>query len=167
MRLPVIIIIGVSVLIIIAGCSDASKDTEVSGNPGVVRTVRTEPSVNSSPASYISDVVTYAEGHEAFVCYFVLKDSCGRETANSGTFTIRVTDRTSIYFEVRNVSTSSFRLTTVGQGAFERECLLCYVGRITYSEFTRPPSGSTGTVSIEFYPNKGQELYGEDTLYFD
>ncbi|MFC2105471.1 hypothetical protein ACFLS0_01820 [Candidatus Bipolaricaulota bacterium] len=166
MRLQIVITIGVGVLIILAGCSDASKDTEVSGNPGVVRT---EPSVNSSPASYISDVVTYAEGHEAFVCYFVLKDSYGRETANSGAFTIKVSDHSVIYSRTLSVTKSSFRLTTVGQGPYERECLLYYVGRITYSEFTRLPSSSrsSGTVSIKFYPEGGEMLYGEDTLYFD
>ena len=122
---------------------------------------------NRSPASYVSDVVTYGEGLEAFVCYFVLKDSSGRETANNGTVTLKVEDKDGVIYSLTWPATKEhFRMATVGQGAFERKRLIYSAGRITYSEFTRDPIGFSGTVSIEFRI-EDQTLRGEDTLFFD
>ena len=160
MKTQISLIVGIAFLIMLSGCSDTTATKDVSKNADV--------SKNTSPASYISDVVTYSEGYEAFVCYFVLKDASGRETANSGTFTIKVEDDSrAVYSRTLSATEDSFQVATVGQGTFERERLLCYVGRITYSEFTRKPSGFSGTVSIEFKLKNGQRLYGEDTLLFD
>ena len=124
-------------------------------------------SINTSPPSYISDLVTYGEGHEAFACYFVLKDSSGAETASDGRYTLRVEDDSGVIFtQTRTISAEWFQKATVGQGAFERERLLYYIGRITYSEFRRDPEGYIGTVSVEFVVD-GKTLRGEDTLFFD
>ena len=123
--------------------------------------------LNTNPASYVSDLVTYGEGHEAFVCYFVLKDASGTETACDGRYTLKVEDdRGVIFTQTRTISSASFQRATVGQGAFERTRLLYYIGRIQYSAFRRDPEGFSGTVSIKFETG-GRTLYGEEMLLFD
>ena len=142
------VIILLCLLVCLGGCSELSN--------------------NTSTASYISDVVTYSEGHEAFVCYFVLKDASGDETANDGRYTLKVEDNSGVlYTRTRSVKEDGFQRATVGRGAFERKRLLYYVGRITYDDFSREPEGYTGTVSVEFRLGTGRTLYGEDMLLFD
>ena len=123
---------------------------------------------NTSPASYIADVVTYGEGYQAFVCYFVLADRSGAETASTGTARLRVMDGSTTIFSTRyTIAQSDFRTVTVGQGAFERKRLICSLGRIPYSRFSSSPTSFSGTVHLTFTTESGNTLEGRDTLFFD
>ncbi|GEM_PF-2258874 len=131
---------------------------------------------NTTPPEYVADVVAYAEGYQAFVCYFVLADSSGRETASPGRASLKVfeegwswdEDETSeLLFETSFlVSERDFQTATVGQGPFQRKRLLCPLGRIQYSRFRRLPAEMSGTVEIRFKVG-GRELVGKTSIFFD
>jgi len=132
---------------------------------------------NTEPAAYVADVVVYGEGYQAFVCYFVLADSLGRETATDGSVTLQVFQEQwsfdegesseLIYQTTLRAHQEDFQTATVGQGPFKRKRLIYYVGRILYSQFFEFPTSAVGTVKIDFRTNDGRHLLGKATILFD
>ena len=133
----------------------------------------------ATPPDYIKDVVSYQEGTDAIVVYFVLADSNGAETSASGSVRLRIvqeetsylTDKTwttTLYDKTFNVTASDFHKTTVGQGAFARERIICSFGRITYAQFYSYPSGDfpSGKVTVDFTTESGRVLTGSDTILY-
>jgi len=133
----------------------------------------------AAPPDYIKDVVSYQEGTDAIVIYFVLADSNGVETSASGSVHLRIvqeetnylTDRTTtttLYDRTFNVKASDFHKTTVGQGAFARERLICSFGRIAYDQFYTYPSGDfpSGKIIVDFTTESGRVLTGSDTILY-
>ena len=137
--------------------------------------------LNDNPPEYVKDVVAYKEGSEGLMIYFILADASGAMTTSDGkvTLTIYETDiewsfwrsefietEVKLYSASFNVKKQDFRKTKVGIGAFEHEVILCPVGRIEYSSFTKRPSKMTGKVKLEFQRPDGRVLKGEGTIIF-
>lgn len=133
--------------------------------------VRTSTNTKTYPApSYIKDVVSYKEGSDGFVVYFVLADSNGGMTRSAGRaeLTVTVDDSSAVtYTRSASVSVSDFQDTTAGVGAFEHDVVLASFGRITYSALTFPPSPirDTFTIEVKFTTSGGKVLTGSDTIY--
>lgn len=137
--------------------------------------------LNENPPSYIKEVVSYREGIDGMVVYFVLADDNGAETTWDGHVDLRVTEthrrwssvgsgyveeERELYLTGRLVSRRDFARAKVGQGAFERGRIIYSFGRVTYSSFSQRPSGSSaGKVKAEFIAD-GRTLRGEDTILF-
>lgn len=133
---------------------------------------------NVSPPEYVKDVVALKEGTDGITIYFVLADNTGTETAAAGDVRLRIVEERGSYltdkYEVTlyetsfTVKTSDFQKAKIGIGAFERERLIYYYGRISYDEFWRQPweDFATDKVIIEFTTENGSVLKGEDTIFF-
>lgn len=133
---------------------------------------------NASPPEYVKDVVALKEGTDGITVYFVLADNTGAETAASGDVRLKIIEErggyltnkyeVTLYETSSIVKTSDFQKAKIGIGAFERERLICYCGRISYDKFRQQPSEdlATGKVIIEFTTENGSVLKGEDTIFF-
>ncbi|MDI6766586.1 MAG: hypothetical protein QME52_07165 [Bacteroidota bacterium] len=101
--------------------------------------------------------------------YFILADASGAMTTSDGKVILTIYERSywvKLYSRSFNVKKTDFQKTKVGMSAFEREVILCSIGRITYSSFTRWPYKMTGKVDLEFQRPDGQILTGSETVSF-
>lgn len=146
------------------------------GGPKVLGTIST-PSYTAP--SYVKQVTAYKEGSKAFQIYFVLADASGAQTAADGYVTLTISQEhtdfstnrkteTTLYTTSFSVKAWDFQKTTVGQGSFGHELLLCSIGRVPYSNFHYQPTEFSGTVSVQFAPDRGGgTMEGHDTVLFD
>jgi hypothetical protein len=111
--------------------------------------------------------------------YFILADKNGAMTTSDGSVTLSITEtnygpwgstsETTLYITLVEVTKTDFRATKIGLGAFEHDAILCPLGRISYSTFTRRPSSgnlSTGKIRMTFGCPDDRELQGEEAVIF-
>lgn len=64
------------------------------------------------------------------------------------------------------IKKTDFGKHKIGKGAFEHKVILCPIGRIPYSTFTKSPYTSDGTVILEFQTVDGRTLKAREKFYF-
>jgi hypothetical protein len=129
------------------------------------------PVLNSNIPDYIKTVAAYKEGSDGIVVYFILADANGEVTTADGMAWVYFTDESSghrrdIHEVKAKVTKSDFRLTKVGQGAFERDAILYSFGRIKYSDFLVYPKGRFGKVIVEFQVLNHPPIRGEESISY-
>jgi hypothetical protein len=121
---------------------------------------------------YIKQLTAYKEGYQGLYVYFVLADTNGAMMAATGTARLQITegegsDLRVLYDKPYAIEKFQFVTSTVGQGSFAHELLLCSFGRIAYSEFSALPSRYSGSLKLTFTTASGKELIGQESFTFD
>ncbi len=135
--------------------------------------------LNDNPPDYVKDGAAYKEGIEGLMIYFILADASGAMTTSEGKVSLTISEahskwfswsfefiETELYSMSFNVKKTDFRKAKMGIGASEREVILCPIGRIVYSSFSRKPSEMTGKVKMIFQRPDGRILKGEERVFF-
>ena len=136
--------------------------------------------LNNNPPSYVDDVVAVKKGIDGFSVYFTLADNNGAETTSDGKVTLlifdtdnfnvsvlekeddfmkEITESLEIYSRTYNLLKSDFYKTKVGLGSFQRDKILYSFNRIKYSDFTRTPFNSMGSIIIKFETRDAKILW--------
>lgn len=163
------LLIGVILLgFLVTGCSKNPINDKSSNNV----------TLNDNPPSYLKSIVAYKEGYDGIAVYIILADYNGIMTTADGEMKLEIFEIHYDYYHIPayfdsllfslaiSVKKSFFSKTKVGIGAFEHEVIMLYIGRIPYSNFSKPPSEMSGKVRVNFITNDGRSLYGEEIIYF-
>jgi len=124
-------------------------------------------SLNSAPPDYIKTISAVKDGN-GLQLYFILADKSGEMTTADGNFTLRVIQdgRTIHQSYPINVTKSDFQKRSVGMGNFAHDVIMCYIGRLAYSDMRKIPDKGVGEVSITFITPDGKKLDGSENVFF-
>ena len=113
------------------------------------------------------------------VIYFILADDTGAPTTADGTAKLTISDWspddgfTSERWTVPLLSISldikktDFQKQEVGKGDYKRKVILCSLGRIPYSKFSRRPYRRNGFVILEFQSMDGKLFKAREEIHFN
>lgn len=128
---------------------------------------------------YIKEIVSYKEGTDGIMVYFILSDTQGRMTKADGDLTLEIYESTHefdsnnnlvpkdtlLYTSHIGVYKAMFTKTKVGMGDFQHDALIFTIGRIAYSSFNKPVTQPTGKITIKLMmPDK--TLTGTESVIF-